>query len=414
MQKADLRRHLEQVHSNPELEQWFDPLAVHVDGETREIRVTFPHIFFSRRFRGKIQTEIENYCLPLLQGWSVRWFEPSTAPAATRHNVVPEAVHSKGIPFSKHTFGSFLYNRKNDFPVAAAKACAAGVNNQPYVPLVIYGQSGAGKTHLLGAIANEAKEYAPDLNFFFGTALDLPLGTSFKAVFLDDLQHVHDQELQRRIVFLLDALAGRGGTFVCTLDASPALSQVLTPELAQRLGAGLVVELKKPDIEVRRRYASGLCDAFHVDADKEQTLALAQRCMDIRAIDGAVNRIRAYASLMPGKTAGPVDILDAGAEQKTLTPEQIISVCARFFSLGPEYVTGKNRDKTAAEARRYAVMLCRELLGLSLPQLGRIFGGRDHSSIVYLLKKFNEIQQENTDTHNTFSRLKQMCLNPAS
>ena len=59
-------------------------------------------------------------------------------------------------------------------------------------------------------------------------------------------------------------------------------------------------------------------------------------------------------------------------------------------------------------------MLCRELLGLSLPQLGRIFGGRDHSSIVYLLKKFNEIQQENTDTHNTLSRLKQMCLNPAS
>ena len=262
----------------------------------------------------------------------------------------------------------------------------------------------------MGAIANDAGAQAPDLNFFCGPALTLPTREPFTAVFLDDLQHVQDPAIQDRLALLLDSLAAGNGTFVCTLDAPPGASSVLSVGLAQRLQAGLVVELKKPDIEVRRRYAAGLCEKAALNAGKEQTLALAQRCTDFRAIDGAVNRARAYASLVSDSGAPPMDILNTGADRKPLTPEHIIAVTADFFSISSEQIRGKNRDKTAALARRYAVVLCRELLALSLPQIGRIFDNRDHSSIVYTIKKFKEIHVDNEDMHNTFPRLKHLCL----
>ncbi len=412
VQKADLRRYLEQVYPSPELEQWFDPLIVRVNRECREIHIAFPHVFFAGRFRDKVRMGFENHCLPLLQGWSLRWSEPERVPAPARRASRSEKPRTGDLPLERHTFSSFLHNRKNDFPLAAAKACAGNIGNPPYVPLVIYGQSGAGKTHLLGAIANEAREHAPDYRFFCGPAASLPAGEHFEAVFLDDLQRARKADLQERLVILLDMMAATGGAFVCTIDAPPAASG-LASGLAQRLGAGLVVELKKPDLDVRRRYAAGLCETYGLDAGKDAALSLAQRCMDFRAIDGAVNRARAYATLVPGREAEPVDILNAGPDQRVLTPEQIILTTARFFSLTPEHLTGKSRDKTTAEARRHAVTLCRELLGLSLPQLGRIFGGRDHSSIVYTIKKFKEIQSGNKDMHNTHARLKQMCLTPS-
>lgn len=412
MQKADLRHHLEQVYSNIELEQWFDPLDVRVNTEEQLIQVDFPHIFFARQFRHRFQVGFENHIQPFFQGWRLHWGEPVHAPADIPTFPTGKSPRSRNTLLPRHTFASFLHNRKNDFPVAAALAAATAMHSPPYMPLVIYGQSGAGKTHLLGAIANEAQEHFPDLNFFYGPAQSLPADTSFQAVFLDDMHLAQSPEAQSYFARLLDSLIAEGGSFICTADAPPASSQIFCRPLAQRLSAGLVVELKKPDIEVRRRYATSLCDTFSLNAGKDETLSLAQRYTDFRAIDGAVNRARAYSSLLPDKNAKSADIFSTGMDHKALTPDQIIAVVARFFSSTPEQLTGKSRDKTAGEARRYAVVLCRELLGISLPRLGVIFGGRDHSSIVYTIKKFKEIQDTNKDMHTVFSRLKQMCLTP--
>ncbi len=410
VQKADLRRHLEQIYPNSELEQWFDPLDVRLDGEKKEIWVLFPHVYFARQFRDTVVQSFERGLQTHLGEWSLH-LEEDVLPAANRPRPGARPRRNTTPPAPHLTFDSFLYNRKNDFPLAAARACACSPLSPPYVPLVIHGQSGAGKTHLLAAMAREALESAPDLDFFYGPALQLPLSRSFSALFLDDLHLVQDQAVQERITLLLDFLSATGKLCACTLDTNPTASRSLSPALAQRLGAGLVVELKKPDLEVRRRYAAVRCEPLSMD--KAETLALAQRYADFRAIDGAINRVRAYGSLLPERSIAPAEILGETG-QKALSPEQIIAVCARSFSITSETLMGKSRDRQASEARPYAITLCRELLGLSLPQLGRIFGGRDHSSIAYSLKKFQSIQASNNDTHKAYTRLKQMCLTPGS
>ena len=106
----------------------------------------------------------------------------------------------------------------------------------------------------------------------------------------------------------------------------------------------------------------------------------------------------------------PASMLDQDAAYSFLSPGHIINTAARHFSLSPEDIVGKSRDKNITLARQVTTLLCRELLGLSLVQVGRIFGGRDHSSILYSIKKIKQMQESNKEVHNQVEVLRKLCL----
>jgi chromosomal replication initiator protein len=235
-------------------------------------------------------------------------------------------------------------------------------------------------------------------------------------VFLDVVQRVASCAiLQDALVALLDMFQTSRRLLALSFDSPPLICPELDPKLLSRLASGLVVEVKKPDLDIRRQYLQRENSAKKIGLSKEQILALSQCYQDIRAIDGALRRLTAYRSLLRGKgpdgrTPDIDSIIERGEDHSVLTPSSIIAVVARHFSLPPEEISGKSRTRTSSLARHIAIHLCRELLGLSLVQTGRIFSGRDHSSVLYSIKKIKQLQEKNKDVHKQVEDLRQLCL----
>lgn len=453
--KTTLRRHLEQIYPSRELASWFDPLGVDIDREGRSVRISFPHPLFRQWFMGTIRPAFEEHARAVAQGLRFEYQDDAPEGAAApplRQTVAapsspalpsgrslfpgqtakasfskaPARPKSEGfIPalLGRYNFEDFLVNRKNDFPVAAAKEAVARAANPLYTPLIIYGQSGSGKTHLLGAMANALLSEQPDLPFFYGNADMLQTrvlpGTLVpldeKVVFMDDAERISsNRQLQDELILVVDMFRAENRLLVLAFDTHPVSCPGLCQKLLSRLNGGLVLELKKPDIDIRRQYVQQKNFQFELGLSREQILSLAQRYQDFRTIDGALTRLKAYRTLVDRPETDFAGILGTGGEQKVLTPAGIIAHASTLFSVSAEDISGKSRDKKASLARQLSMYLCRELLGLSLAQVGHFFGGRDHSSVHYTIKKVIELQQSNKDMNKYLAELKQLCLSGPS
>lgn len=458
--KSTLRQHLEKTFANQELTQWFDPLALAVDENKKIIRVSFPHAFFEQWFMESRKHVFECQLSSFIKGMSIVYENKgsragnekgegsflgrrldhtgqggTSAPVKQNENNAAEgnSVAGRDSRFStkkarflldQHRFDTFISNRKNDFPIAAAQQTVEKALSPAYTPFVIYGQSGSGKTHLLGAMANALASSAPGVSFFYGGVdyLDrihsspspsAPLREQI--VFIDDIQRSYrNSGLQDALVALIDFFHVSRRLLVLCADAHPTASPGLSAKLLSRLTGGLMVELKKPDLDVRRRYLEQKNSARNLGLSKERILSLAQQYQDIRSIDGFLARFSVYRSLANRQDGDLERLLEHSLgdypDQRLLTPDLIIELVAGQFSVSKEELTGKKRNKSLSLARPVAMFLCRELLGLSLVQVGRIFGGRDHSSVLYLVNKIRLLQESDKDTNNKVLSLKQMCL----
>ena len=453
--KNTLRQELEKAFPSQELAQWFDPLAVAVDESGKILNVSFPHAFFGQWFMETRRKAFELHVTPHINGMRIVYengndfnekeagafsppifpwaaHQPPALPAAEKQGPVTVATNRSDslsgetttFFFFLHTFDTFIANKKNDFPLAAAHEAVEKALCPPYTPFVIYGQSGSGKTHLLGAMANALLAAYPGMPLFHGGVdyLDRMVLSSSrfpslleKIVFIDDIQRVyHSPGLQDALVDLIDIFHVSQRLLVLSADIHPVNSPGLTPKLLSRLTGGLVVELKKPDMDVRRQYLQQKNAVFKLGLTKERLVYLAQHHQDIRSIDGILTRISTYRSLCDPQGGDVEKFLDHGAEEhpnrRFLTADFILDTVSKHFSVSKESITGKKREKSVALARPIAMLLCRELLHISLEQVGVIFGGRDHSSVLYSLKKINELQKSNKDVNIQVASLKQMCL----
>ncbi|MBI9111159.1 DnaA/Hda family protein [Maridesulfovibrio ferrireducens] len=428
--KNALRNHLLNTCSDSDLKRWFDPINLDISDDTGDVVVTFPHAFFAQWFRSSIQDRFEEQLgLFLGGGFSVSYLNSSTS----RTHTAGQVTDTKKIDFPfghKFTFENFLISKSNYFPLASAKE-VTHVDSVAFNPFVICGKSGSGKSHLLKSIANEISKKVESDKIFLGNIDDIQNIYSvrfggdmirarnyffdFEYFFLDDLKQIQKYEkLQQELISIFNNFYENGKQMVFCCTDKLASYSFLDQNLKSRLEWGLIVNLKRPDLEIRAIYIQKQCKLKKLPLTKDQILTLSQRFQDFRYLQGIIIKLSAFRELVR-KNMDEKDfenILNNTEEKtdETLTPEYVIKSVATHFNLKPSDLTGNKRHKMTAHARQIAMYVCRDLLGISYPALGRIFGGKDHSTVLYSVKKIQLLQKDDKVLKRVLIDLKNTCL----
>ena len=328
------------------------------------------------------------------------------------------------------TFEDFVIGSSNRFAHAAAQAVAE-TPGRSYNPLFIYGDAGLGKTHLLQAVGNYVITHYPTyrvqyvssetfMNRFVEAIRNKQL-PEFKDRFrkndvllVDDIQFMEGKEgLQEEFFHTFNSIQQEGGQIVLTSDRSPDSISTLEDRLRSRFKMGLVTHIQPPDVETRlailRKKAETTPSGIQVPDDV--LLFIAESINDnIRELEGALTRVTAYSSLNhePCTKALAVSILSdliSSNSPLMITPELILSKTTDFYGFSREELIGPNRRRPLVTARQISMYVFRELTDLSYPSIARVFGGRDHTTVMHAKEKIDRLMPERRDIYDQVSSL---------
>jgi chromosomal replication initiator protein len=327
----------------------------------------------------------------------------------------------------RFTFGSFVVGDSNRLAYAAA----LGVAEQPgqaYNPLFIHGGSGLGKTHLAHAIGNEASEngfrviYASSEQFTneFVCSIKEKRMEEFRHKFrsadvmvLDDVQFmIGKPQTQETLFHTFNDLYNSDRQLVITGDRAPKAMTSVDISLCSRFGSGLVAEVGRPDLETRLAILRGRCEQQHVFLDEEVLDYIAARCTaSVRDLHGAFNLVVAYATLSKERPSVELarhalgDSPSSNGNASVVTPALILNTVADYFDISPDALKAKNRDHKLVLARQIAIYLVREKTNCPLQEIGRLLGGRDHSTIVRGYQRIAGLLDSDRAVQNNVSQI---------
>ncbi|MFE6282816.1 chromosomal replication initiator protein DnaA [Streptomyces sp. NPDC057877] len=330
----------------------------------------------------------------------------------------------------KYLFDTFVIGASNRFAHAAAVAVAEAPA-KAYNPLFIYGESGLGKTHLLHAIGHYARSLYPGTrvryvsseeftNEFINSIRD-GKGDSFRKryremdiLLVDDIQFLADKEsTQEEFFHTFNTLHNANKQIVLSSDRPPKQLVTLEDRLRNRFEWGLITDVQPPELETRIAILRKKAVQEQLNAPPEVLEFIASRISrNIRELEGALIRVTAFASL----NRQPVDLglteivlkdLIPGGEDATpeITSTAIMSATADYFGLTVEDLCGSSRGRQLVTARQIAMYLCRELTDLSLPKIGALFGGRDHTTVMHADRKIRNLMAERRSIYNQVTEL---------
>jgi chromosomal replication initiator protein len=348
----------------------------------------------------------------------------------------PPARSFTGAAFNpRFTFDQFVIGDANRLAHAAALAVAE-MPGLAYNPLFICGPPGLGKTHLLHSIANYITEHGDGLSVLYTTAeafTDQFVGAlhagaleAFKAAYrgvgvllVDDVQFLQSKaRTEQEFFHTFNALQGAGAQLVLTSDRLPRDLEALEDRLRERFEAGLVTDVKPPDLATRRTI---LCKRVQQDSlagiDPEALEAIAETVdTNIRALEGALIRVVAYGSL----TGRPVTATLAeevlaglyGIRPRRRTVEDIQQRICESFGLSMEELVSGSRAAPVTWPRQVAMYLARELTDQTLPAIGRAFGGRNHTTVLHACKRTAERIATDREAYDVVHRLTEELRGP--
>ncbi|CAM5497010.1 Chromosomal replication initiator protein DnaA OS=Streptomyces aurantiogriseus OX=66870 GN=dnaA PE=3 SV=1 [Streptomyces aurantiogriseus] len=330
----------------------------------------------------------------------------------------------------KYLFDTFVIGASNRFAHAAAVAVAEAPA-KAYNPLFIYGESGLGKTHLLHAIGHYARSLYPGTrvryvsseeftNEFINSIRD-GKGDSFRKryremdiLLVDDIQFLADKEsTQEEFFHTFNTLHNANKQIVLSSDRPPKQLVTLEDRLRNRFEWGLITDVQPPELETRIAILRKKAVQEQLNAPPEVLEFIASRISrNIRELEGALIRVTAFASL----NRQPVDLglteivlkdLIPGGEDSApeITSTAIMSATADYFGLTVEDLCGSSRGRQLVTARQIAMYLCRELTDLSLPKIGALFGGRDHTTVMHADRKIRNLMAERRSIYNQVTEL---------
>ncbi len=332
-----------------------------------------------------------------------------------------------------YTFDRFVIGEGNRVAHAAALAVAEAPS-EAYNPLFLHGPPGLGKTHLLVAIAHYLRANAPSLGVRYTTAerftneFVAALRSSGTAAFkeryrdldvllVDDVQFLQGkQHTEEEFFHTFNALYEGGSQLILSADRLPSELSTLASRLRDRFEWGLTVPVDQPDLPTRLTVLRRLArEAGVPEGDRDALSELAHRIdANVRRLHGALTRVVAHASL----TARPLspeliaELIPHGAPSRPTTVEEIQQAVAGAFGISRAELVGSTRAAAPLRARQVAMLLTRESTDLSLPQIGRLYGGRDHSTVLNSLRRVEAALAEDGELAARVGKLREGINSP--
>ncbi len=339
-------------------------------------------------------------------------------PAAADGAVQPLGPDLSAPLDARYVFENFVVGKPNEFAYAAAKRVAES-DQVSFNPLFLYGGVGLGKTHLMHAIAWEIRQRTPHRRviylsaekfmYSFVRALRNQDTVSFKEQFrsvdvlmIDDVQFIAGKDAtQEEFFHTFNALVDQGRQIVLSADKSPSSLEEIGDRLRSRLSSGLVADLHPTTFELRLGILDAKAEQLGVLVPQKVKEFLAHKITsNVRELEGALTRLVAHAQLVGGSLSLETtqellqDLLRA--HDRRLTMEEIQKRVAEHFKIRVSDMSSARRSRAVARPRQVAMYLSKQLTSRSLPEIGRAFGGRDHTTVIHAVRKIEELVKLDT------------------
>jgi len=436
--RSDLRSQI----GNNACQNWIDPLIfLGADGGVGQFAAptTFVGNWVARNYGDMIRNMLakDGFAVSRLEfGVSNECGPP---PAVAMPADTPAAANETDLPTSpldgRFTFDNFVVGKPNELAHAAARRVAEG-GGVTFNPLFLYGGVGLGKTHLMHAIAHEVRHSQPEARvlyvsaeqfmYRFVAALRFKDTYNFKEIFrsvdmlmVDDVQFISGKDsTQDEFFHTFNALIDQQKQIVISADRAPGEIDGLEERIKSRLQWGLVVDLHPTDYELRLGILQAKAE-MQIAANPGVVLDngviefLAHRISsNVRVLEGALTRLFAYASLVGQRIDLDMaqeclaDILRAS--ERKVTIDEIIRKVADHYNLRMSDLLSARRARAVARPRQVAMFLAKTLTSRSLPEIGRRFGGRDHTTVIHAVRKIEELKATDAQVAEDVELLRRM------
>ena len=350
------------------------------------------------------------------------------APARTERSVQVEG----GLKHTSYlnrtfTFDNFVEGKSNQLARAAAWQVADNPKHG-YNPLFLYGGVGLGKTHLMHAVGNHLLAKNPNAKVVYlhserfvadmVKALQLNAINEFKrfyrsvdALLIDDIQFFAKKERSQEEFFhTFNALLEGGQQVILTSDRYPKEIEGLEERLKSRFGWGLTVAVEPPELETRVAILMKKADQAKVDLPHDAAFFIAQRIRsNVRELEGALKRVIAHSHFMGRDIT--IELIRESLKDLLALQDKLVSVdniqrtVAEYYKIKISDLLSKRRSRSVARPRQVAMALSKELTNHSLPEIGDVFGGRDHTTVLHACRKINELKESDADIREDYKNL---------
>jgi chromosomal replication initiator protein len=325
------------------------------------------------------------------------------------------------------TFENFVEGKSNQLARAAAWQVADNPKHG-YNPLFLYGGVGLGKTHLMHAVGNHLLKKNPNAKVVYlhserfvadmVKALQLNAINEFKrfyrsvdALLIDDIQFFARKERSQEEFFhTFNALLEGGQQVILTSDRYPKEIEGLEERLKSRFGWGLTVAVEPPELETRVAILMKKADQAKVDLPHDAAFFIAQRIRsNVRELEGALKRVIAHSHFMGREIT--IELIRESLKDLLALQDKLVSVdniqrtVAEYYKIKISDLLSKRRSRSVARPRQVAMALSKELTNHSLPEIGDVFGGRDHTTVLHACRKINELKESDADIREDYKNL---------
>ena len=325
----------------------------------------------------------------------------------------------------RYTFENFVVGASNRLAHAASLAVAEKPS-EAYNPLFLYGGVGLGKTHLLHAIGNMCHQRGQQVLYVSSEEFPNDLITAIRVhptqafrekyrridvLLIDDIQFIAGKEsTQEEFFHTFNTLHGQDKQIVISSDRPPKAMVTLEERLRSRFEWGLAADIQPPDLETRQAILRAKADRAGYKMPNDIIELIARRVQsNIRELEGALTRLTAHATL----TGKRIDIDFARhvlrdllhEEIRTVSIEDIQKKVASYYNINHRDMRSSKRTRTIAFPRQVAMFASKELTAMSLPEIGELFGGRDHTTVLHAVRKINKMRKESTEFNEEIERI---------
>lgn len=432
---------LELSVSNVSFVMWIKPLKIIDYTENKTLVLSTKSTFAKNQLLRGYFDKIKNVAREVFgEDLEIDVLDPQEEEAYLKNNRPKTKVvdsEDQKNPFDpEFTFDNFVVGKCNQYVYAAARAVAENPGRK-INPLFIYGGVGLGKTHLLHSIGNYIREYKPNLKIKYvtceqftndyieslSTSAKMKTNSEFRSKYrnldvlmVDDIQFIAKKiSTQEEFFHTFNELQQNGKQIIICSDRHPKEIETLEDRLRSRMLMGLIQDLQSPDLETRIAILRKKCQLEKYSFDDEAINYIAERVeSDIRELKGMLFKAYSLSSLLGKKTVDIFDAREAFSDKNDekneggSSAEQIIEAVCNYFNISKSDITGKKKNKEIVEPRMIAIYLINEMLEMPLVSIGKLFGGRDHTTIMHARDKIGTESKTNKKTQTIINEIKKV------